>query len=495
MKPKRPQGFAQEGALTSPRSRAAWSALKQYHPYRYGAYRSWAPELLKRYKGLNEGRLVSTAQDPDIEESPEEYSNLNNAWGQLYHLISQHVLKAAKGIFPATPYAHNVQMAADLLIGALNQQGQLHSDHPLQRVFGSFVGEEAKLYSHWASHTLNNRAIFDFTPELVSMFTRSNVGDALIDQINLPAETVYLHFGVQVGFPLRGRLSRSADNFAKLIEETGSEILGNDAPAFLSDPGWDKPKYYLEGAYVSRNRFDPEGSLEILLIGRALDSDPKVPPQNFIEASDEMIPHQLPCISPGTVQAALNQERERNNRGHIAALKRGYELVKSEEGSSETLFEGEFGSNVLRHIQASEVQTYADFERSLSVVLNALLYVTSYPEELDTEYPPTPLEISPLIEKAEGDCLQRETRRAQAQLEDLGYVKIKFCGRRITQKARQLAKRNEAEGRSRTFKGRLGTWRFLDSTKGFFKQSRHTWVRPSPDPTGTKSLTIYEVSG
>jgi len=375
------------------------------------------------------------------------------------------------------------------LISAL-RQSDLHVDHPLQRVFGSFVGEETKLYAHWACHTLNNRALFDFTPELVSMFARSNVGDAQLDQIRLPSETVYLHFGLQSDFPLRGRLVRSADNFGRLLKRASSVILGRDEPVSVSDPEWNNPKYYLEGAYVSKNRFDPEGSLEIILIGRSLDCDPLPPPQNFIDASDEMITHQLPCNKPGTtVQFALNQEREKNDSEHMATMERGYELVKS-EGSGRTLFNDE----EFQEFQALEDQTYADFERSLNVVLNALLYVTSYPEELDTEYPPTPSAFSIKGESSEGDRLQKETRRSQAELENLGYVKIKFCGRRITEKALQLAKRNEAEGRSRTFKGRIGTWRFLDATKGFFKQSRNVWVRPSPDPTGTKLLTIYEVS-
>jgi len=65
MKPKS-KGFAQEGALTSPRSRACWNVLKGYHPYRYAAYRPWAPELLKKYQNLNSGKLVSTEQDPDL---------------------------------------------------------------------------------------------------------------------------------------------------------------------------------------------------------------------------------------------------------------------------------------------------------------------------------------------------------------------------------------------------------------------------------------------
>ena len=481
---KRPdKGFAQEGALTSPRSRAAWNVLNRYHPYRYGAYRtSWAPQLLKKYRSLNDGKLVSTEQGPDT-ESPEEYANRDDGWGRLWSLISPQVLKAAEDTHGTTPYAFNAAVVARLLTKRLIEEGSLHMDHPLQRAFSSSVAAEAKLYAHWACHTLNNRAIFDFTPDLVNMFTRSNVGDALLNQIHLPAETVYLHFGVQPEFPLRGLLSRSVKSISHLTEPDD----------YQTPSEWKNLKYCLEGAYVSRNSLEPEGSLEIILIGRPLDSDPLPPPQNFIDSTDESMSHHLPCLAPGlTVQAALIQERDRNEAGHIATLKRSFELIDD----GETLFEDESAlDDYIAQSRQGEIQAHAEFDKALNLVLNAVLYITAYPDELDTEYPPTPLEISPLIEKAEGDCLQRETRRAQAQLEDLGYVKVKFCGRRITQKARQLAERNETEGRARTFKGRLGTWRWLDAAKGHFKISRNVWVRPSPDPTGTKRLTIYEVNG
>lgn len=494
------KGFAvAPGALTTDRAKAAWSALKKYHPYRYAAYRPWAAEMLKFFRGLNQGRLVATALSLETDglllvaddKDPED------PWGKLCNKLQKRVVSELDNpnLTLTSPYLFMSTMG----LGMIRDSGEPRSDFN-QRFFSSFVSDEIKMYSHWGCHT-GNRAVFDFNEELTKLFTLSDLGESVLDRIQMPAESVYLHFGVQSDIPITGHLTACQRGLIEMVESAGftdikegvRTMLKGRLPEFAERPGWDS-QYFFEGAYVSKNRFDPEGSLEVILIARQLESQILTPPQSFLEVAEESLAFYLPCFTPGiTIQESLTKERDRISSAHAAAMRHNYaEKVQVNPAMAKLL--GPF-EDWAEHHQRVESQTRADILKALTLVLNAVLYITSYPEDLEEEYPTdTPPLLQDLIAKAESSDLPPDKlARSRKEINDLGYRKVKFCGRKIAKKVEKLRSNNSEDGRQRTFMGRQGTWRFLDSSKGHFKQDQHIWIMPIPDPTGNKPLTIYVV--
>lgn len=491
------KGFGGEGHLNNPKARAVWEILKIYHPYRYAACRPWAAETLKRYRCLNDGKLVSTgSRDPSVEANLTEEQD--EPLVRLHEIIRVRVWAEAMSAEPFLPYAYLATLTCEALTRLL--QREVDDDDVEQRAFGSFVENELMLYSHWACHSLNNRAVFDFTPELTSLFARSEVGEAVLDQIHLPAETVYLHFGLQPNLPLIGGLTQSCKGLKELWDGTREDsllyqsLVRNGIPPFMSETGWDEPSFLFEGAYVSKNHQDPEGSLQIALVGRQLGDPIQSPPRNFLEVGDEMLGYHLPCFYPGiSIKESLEKERANVEAENMEPLRIIYSRLHTPPGLPSIEPFNTFDEWIER-FRDTERQSRECFERVFNLILNAILYVSSYPQEIEDNYHPnTPPVISKLIESVDINLPPKTLSRQQRELENLGYTKIKFCGRKITAKAEQLRRRNSDPSRKKTFKGRIGSWRWLDSSKGHFKVSRHVWVRPSPDPTGTRPLTIYEV--
>jgi hypothetical protein len=70
------------------------------------------------------------------------------------------------------------------------------------------------------------------------------------------------------------------------------------------------------------------------------------------------------------------------------------------------------------------------YRAALQLVVNALCYVTAYPDDIATVWPKaTPVELVRLFLEGKG----KERQRAKSKLAALGYVPVHICGSHVAQ--------------------------------------------------------------
>jgi hypothetical protein len=96
---------------------------------------------------------------------------------------------------------------------------------------------------------------------------------------------------------------------------------------------------------------------------------------------------------------------------------------------------------------------YPVYRAALKLVVNALCYVTAYPEDIKTVWP----EGTPVTLKTKADShSNKESSRAKSKLASLGYVPVHICGQRIEE---QRQKAVSVSGSHPSTHWRRGHWR------------------------------------
>ncbi|HEY9879497.1 MAG TPA: hypothetical protein V6D29_13660 [Leptolyngbyaceae cyanobacterium] len=469
---------ATSGKLTL-KEKTAWRSLRKYHPYRYAVLRSWAPDLLKTYQ-KRIGAQHITNLDPETG---------GKCRGKFGPIISDLFAKEANESDQNNPYSYMCKGSVLEYQSAMRRRDE-HAIELATHQLQMHVADEFSLYSQWASHVLNGRAIFNFSDALSSLMLFTDVSDIHLDSIQLPFDTVYLHFGRQPDVPINGFVTSAYDN-VKRKEEMIAQIPANIRELLPShtihtpSSTFHEP-FPFEGAYVSK-----ANGLRVSLVGATRDwaREPLVS-GNFIDFADDIMDYHIPYDQGITLGEALRKEREEVAEEHEAYLRQTFAQLEKPSH-----YGVEYGNvdDFIKAFRAVEAERRDAFECALRLVINGILYITSYSEDTEQKYPEeAPAERIAEIESAPSPELQAKLRK---KIEDQGYRKIIFCGKKFETSKERAAIRNEGPDRCRTFKGRIGHWRTLDpEVNTRWKEFKRKWILPVPDPTGTKQITIYQVT-
>lgn len=266
-------------------------------------------------------------------------------------------------------------------------------------LLGRLVEAELRIVRHYASFIQSGSNIFEFPQELLNLFWETDVDDVLLEEIHLPFSTIYLHFGQQAGKKLCGTL----ESFQLAFQE-------EKLPSGVRKP----VELLLEGAYVSQC---PDSSaLNIILMGV-----PKLPHKysdNCIDCYEESVNQQLPApskeLTAGTALAPEPTNLSQHQQTWVEQAEVKYNL------STDVL---EAATHRVKLYKDTALQQFVD---CLKLVINCLLYLQSYPEDAEEDYPlEAPRNL--VAQAKRGSPMLAQV--AEQKLSQLGFRRIKFCGR------------------------------------------------------------------
>jgi hypothetical protein len=242
------------------------------------------------------------------------------------------------------------------------------------------------------------RQILDFPPHLVEMLAQTDVSDMPMNTIKMPYAAQYLHFGPQAGLEL--------------------------------EKGW-----LVDGAYVESHGVD--GDWRITITARPDNPEDArlwfVSPepaytQDFVQDYRQMDMSTAVTMVLSNRLAALNERASRAG-GDI-----------TEKVREEVRQRGLSVPETTRLIDVSNERSKERIERvnqqhpiylkALQLAVNALCYVTAYPDDIAAVWP----EGTPAtLQKKTGSSNAKEARRAASKLASLGYVPVHLCGRKLAE--------------------------------------------------------------
>lgn len=282
----------------------------------------------------------------------------------------------------------SLQALGDAIIGEIRDT---HMEYPLADLDGADfmtpVYREVDLAGTWLAYAGAGREIFDVPPRLADMFALSDCDDIQLAQVRTPYVAQYVHFGLREdlemapGWRCDGAYVLAANGCMTVRLTT----MPSD-PAELMD--W---RVRAEPVVV----FNFEAADQQLDVGTAVDT-----------AVARSIQH-LRSEAAG----APGMQEEANAAAQQLGLPGGIKVVSAERAAQES---------------AEILRTREMGHRALSLVVNALCYLTAYPDDVEHRWPKT---APPgLLEQLEGGTPGRR-KRAEQQLHSEGFSKIRLCGR------------------------------------------------------------------
>lgn len=95
------------------------------------------------------------------------------------------------------------------------------------------------------------------------------------------------------------------------------------------------------------------------------------------------------------------------------------------------------------------------YKQALTLVVNALCYVSAYPDDIDSEWPEgTPKALLDKVENGQGKAIAK----AKSKLTSMGYVPVHICGQHLVRKTHSMSKMDEHDS-DRAIHWRRGHWR------------------------------------
>ena len=254
-------------------------------------------------------------------------------------------------------------------------------------IFGSAYGRFAQA----------GRQIMDFPPGLCEMLSHTDIGEIPVGEIKLPYVCQYLHFGPQQHLEL--------------------------------EPGW-----FVDGAYIESQ--GGPGELNIVVTAKPsnqelfdlwyLNAEPLYS-QSFKSEHREVY---LGAALETVLRERLNEQFENKARAESGFLEEEAKKLISEQGQESIVASVvDIGARTAR-IEIDETnRRHPVFIEALKLIINGLLYITAYPEDIETTWPDkAPLALR---DKAlHGNS--REMDKAKSKLTELGYSPVHLCGKSFT---------------------------------------------------------------
>lgn len=323
------------------------------------------------------------------------------------------------------------------------------SEHPLRQRMGQpnpgmlLMEAEEHLGHFYIQYKLNGSQIFDIPPPLTDMLRNTSADDVPIPMLVSPYTAYFLHFGPQADMDL--------------------------------GDGW-----LLDGCYVEHH-----SSQVLQFCFTALPPHPEdirrwpvFPEPHGVQAfGDELFAYDV-----GTaVDSLLSELRHRLHKEQIGngAFERALNEMKSAFPDNPMAAMSKSGVRERALLEEKILdQRFPVIRRALSLVINAVCYLTAYPDDIDTAF--TSGAPEKLVKQASGNNA-KAVSRAKSKLESLGFVPVHFAGRSM--KDRVPVKENggaATEGGERTVRKhwRRGHWRRTPCGVGR-QQRRLTWIMPT----------------
>ena len=270
----------------------------------------------------------------------------------------------------------------------------------------------AVTYGGFCAH---GRNIFDFEAALVDMFLQTDVGEVPASIIHLPYSVQYLAFGPSPELELPG--GRRVDGAYVYVQQLeGGQWLHVDLTT--------APDGAIERGPAS---FIVQQDLGYHLVFQ-MDSE-----RRLADVVEEALQEEI-----GDTLAPDSHERD-FAQAAIEARDQGLTLTSSRRQG---------GERRAKKLRAG----FPIFRKALNLVVNALCFLTAYPDEATAEWPS---DAPPsLVKKADAGKSYKEKRRAESKLLPLGFTRINFC--RLHRQGKQSTA--AAAGPAKTH-WRRGHWR------------------------------------
>lgn len=392
---------------------------------------------------FNWGRFLEYQLAPPIERKtvspmhryhPERYRSTRKFSGKIAKLYKDHAIFKNGGVTQDV-----LDRALGFLVPEMNDRAinyprryKRDEDSP-SRV----MSLELNLAVAYARFAQAGRQIMDFPPALCEMLSHTDIGNIPVGEIRLPYVCQYLYFGPQKHLQIA--------------------------------PGW-----FVDGAYIE-SRGEP-GEFKIVLTSK--------PPSE--DVADLWFLRPEPSYSQSF--SSLHREADLATALEEVLNERLAELFTTEEVSergitqeAQEMLRSDGYAVSLVDISGQTARADIDdtnlrhpiFLEALKLIINGLLYITTYPEDIQTTW--SEKAPYPILQKAlHGNS--KEKAKAKSKLEDLGYSAVHLCGQSLKVQQEIMPSQPTGDGH-KSLHWRRGHWRNQPYGEGR-KLHRLRWIMP-----------------
>lgn len=290
----------------------------------------------------------------------------------------------------------------------------------------------------------DGRNIFHLEPGLIELFNKTKIDDVVLEDVLLPYDSFYLHFGEAAGI--------EAPNYFGEYSELYNKELNKSSGVFI------------EGAFVElqRDHFGDYQSIQLLLVPKAY--------------GDSGFSHliNLDChVKGGVVRKDVKNSVLNAFKDAIHQNPFQNDLMNQKSNNHSVLgkdFDWHQAKKDWRP-SAEKLAWEAAATKAITLIVNAILYLTSQDSDVEEDFPDS--YPKKLVTKAKSDNI-KEAKRAESKLASQGYTKIKFVGRSVKKYFQ-----HEHSSSSVSSHWRRGHWRkqpFGSKEEG---KTRPVWIKPT----------------
>lgn len=298
---------------------------------------------------------------------------------------------------------------------------------------GEFAAVEG--FTFYAMFEGAGRQIFDFPARLTELFHQTDIDDVPGDRLKLPYSTVYFSFGPQDGMEIQ--------------------------------PGWT-----LDGAYVNLTEGGP---LQICVTAAPADVG------RYRRYGEGYEPFYVQGIAPGDLSKTLGDAVEDVLAAKMARLQKeraqgmGPDVPRQSVRPDLGMIIEDASSRNAAAVLGDIERRHGIYKKMLRLVVNAMIYVTAYPEDAPAEWgPETPERLLNQVQKGTS---WKQTRNATSKLLSMGYTAVHMCGRQLLQTQDERGSGGRAVPAGRHLTWRKGHWRDQAYGPGY-SLHRLRWYMP-----------------
>ncbi|BDA75940.1 hypothetical protein CAL7716_101060 (plasmid) [Calothrix sp. PCC 7716] len=342
--------------------------LYQYHPIRFAAIREpYITEAVNiLLRDCRDGAHPIFLLPPQTQKETDTY---------FYKLILNHIASStSKELYPT--YLRKMYKMCESYYTLGNEAGS----ELLYEYLQTYYTDDLIIFEQNTSFNYYGKNIFEFPPHLLELFSQTDVDSVLTKDILLPFGTIYVHFGKQENIKVYG-------NISYIVSKCKSQL------PFTANNQEDI-HFLLDGAYISQH---PEAN-DLKIAFTSVKNQASKFTSNCVDSYEEI-------VSIVLKQASTDM-----------TIKEGVESIRK----------------ILRHdkvYQTSQLDidtTINQIIEYLKLAINCALYLQSYPDDITEDYPTeAPANLVTQTKRNSG-----VKAIAEKKLTQLGYKKIKFCGKR-----------------------------------------------------------------
>lgn len=293
------------------------------------------------------------------------------------------------------------------------------------------VGSEVVMLAFYLVYRASGKEIFDFPARLVEMMRHSDAGEIKVSQIRAPYRAQYIHFGVQEdleiapAWPCDGAYVQQAEDGALTVRLVGRPKRFEEVERWHIRP---EPQFTYRFETKDAD-LDLDTAVTVAIERDLLEMEIEL--ANFIASEAPKVAAEQRLSVPSVVERAR------------AVYERHHAQVKASKGIA---------------------------HKALSLVVNALCYLTAYPDDSELQWP----DGAPAALRLQADNASPKKRdAAMRQLASLGFSRVRICGRHL----RHEAPETSAAGAAVRPHWRRGHWR--NQAHGQGRQLRRlVWIMP-----------------